>query len=138
MKHRGFTLIELMVVVAIIAVLSALALPAYQDYMVRAQVAEGVSLSAGARLAVAAHFGDTGRFPTGNGEAGLALPQSINGRFVTAVELDDAGGILVRFGGNANARLHGQELRFTASDNAGSLRWVCSGLDQKQLPAVCR
>lgn len=138
MSQHGFTLIELMVVVAIIAVLAAIALPAYQDYVVRAQVAEGISLSSGARLAVAAHYGDTGDFPEDNLQAGLAMPQSITGRFVESVELDNAGGISVSFGGRANTRLHGQELRFVASDNGGSLRWTCSGIEDKYVPAVCR
>lgn len=138
MKQGGFTLIELMVVVAIIAVLSAIAMPAYQDYMVRAQVAEGVSLSSGGRLAVAAYYGDTGRFPQNNLEAGMAMPQSINGRFVESVELDDAGGITVAFGSRANTKLQGQHLEFVVTDNGGSLSWACGGLDYKYMPSVCR
>ena len=69
-KQQGFTLIELMIVVAIIGILAAIAIPAYQDYTIRAQVSEGLNLSAGAKAAVAEYFMDSGNFPTTNTEAG--------------------------------------------------------------------
>lgn len=138
MWQRGFTLIELMIVVAIIAVLSAIALPAYQDYVVRAQVAEGFSLSNGARMAIAAHYGDTGYFPVNNSDAGLAPPLSIVGSYTESVTIDDAGNIQVLFGGKASTKISGRVLNVTASDNGGSLRWSCSGLDDKYMPGVCR
>ena len=99
MRQKGFTLIELMVVVAIIAVLSAIALPAYQDYVVRAQVAEGISLSNGARMAIAVYYGDNGEFPADNVAAGLAPPGSIVGNYTEPVTIDGAGNISVLFGG---------------------------------------
>lgn len=138
MRQKGFSLIELMVVVAIIAVLSAIALPAYQDYVVRAQVAEGVNLSNGARMAIAVYYGDTGEFPADNAEAGLAPAGSITGSYTESVTIDGAGNISVLFGGRANAKLQGEVLNFSASDNGGSLRWECSGLEGSYMPSVCR
>ena len=69
--QKGFTLIELMIVVAIIAILAAIALPAYQDYVARSQVSEAMSLSSGAKTAVAEYYADRGAWPTSNTQAGL-------------------------------------------------------------------
>ncbi len=71
-KQQGFTLIELMIVVTIIGTLAALAIPAYQDYTIRAQVGEGLTLSAGAKTAVSEYYMDRGAWPTKNKDAGLA------------------------------------------------------------------
>lgn len=138
MRQVGFTLIELMVVVAIIAVLSAIALPAYQDYVVRAQVAEGISLSNGARMAIAVYYGDNGEFPADNVAAGLAPPGSIVGNYTESVTIDGAGNISVLFGGRANTKLQGKILSVRATDNGGSLRWSCGGLDSRYVPSICR
>src|SRR5690554_4114809 len=101
--QRGFTLIELMIVVAIVAILAAIALPAYRDYVARAQISEGLSLSTGAKLAIATHYGATGNFPPDNPSAGLALPASITGRYVRSVTVDNSGHISVVFSSSANA-----------------------------------
>jgi type IV pilus assembly protein PilA len=137
-SHRGFTLIELMIVVAIIAILAAIAIPAYQDYTVRAQVAEGIGLATGAKLAVAVYYGDTGQFPTDNVEAGMARPASITGQYVESVSVNNTGQIQVTFGGNASALISGQVLTMQARNNDGSLSWQCGGLDTKFLPSACR
>ena len=73
---KGFTLIELMIVVAIIGIMAAIAIPAYQDYTVRAKVSEGLNLSSAAKVAIAERFQDTGTMPTGQGTAGLPLTQN--------------------------------------------------------------
>lgn len=138
MQQKGFTLIELMVVVAVIAILSAIALPAYQDYVARAQVVEAVSLSSGAKLHVASFHADHGRFPLDNEEAGLPSAASISGTYVSSVAVDGQGNIRATFGNRANAKLVGQVLVLSAQDVSGSLRWGCGGLEGKFLPATCR
>lgn len=137
-KQHGFTLIELMIVVAIIAILAAIGLPAYQDYVARAQVAEGLSLSTSAKLAIATYYGDTGQFPANNQIAGLADAASINGRHVRSVNVDNTGLISVVFSGTASAKISGQTLTMNAHDTDGSLRWECGGIDPQYLPSSCR
>jgi len=136
--NRGFTLIELMIVVAIISLLAAIALPAYQDYVARTQVVEGYSLASDARTAVAAYYADRQNFPSDNEDAGLADPDSIVGRYVSRVVLQANGLIEVEFGNSASAKILGQKLALTMTDDGGSLRWSCSGLDPRYLPSACR
>lgn len=137
-QNRGFTLIELMIVIAIIAILAALALPAYQDYVARGQVAEGFNLSTAGREAIATHYADTGLFPIDNIAAGMAAPGSISGRYVRSVTVDNTGTISVVFSNTASAKISGQTLLMTATDNSGSILWSCGGLDPKYMPSSCR
>lgn len=135
--QRGFTLIELMIVVAIIAILAAIALPAYQDYVARAQVTEGMSLAMSAKQAMATYYGEKGAFPSDNIAAGMASPASINGRYVESVAVDATGLISVLFSGSASAKISGLTLTMQVTDRSGSLSWQCGGLPGKYLPASC-
>ena len=106
-KQQGFTLIELMIVVAIIGILAAIAIPAYQDYTIRAQVSEGLNLAAGAKAAVTEFTQDRGTFPVSNDEAGIAPAADIVGKYVLSVSVDTlANGVIqVDYGNDAHALL---------------------------------
>ncbi len=136
-RNAGFTLIELMIVVAIIAILAAIALPAYQDYLARAQVSEAMSLSRGAQLAVTEYYSEHGYRPADNPTAGLAPRESISGNYVTSVTVDD-GDILMEFGNDASGKITGKTLVMQLSTNGGSLAWNCGGIPTQYLPSVCR
>ena len=144
----GFTLIELMIVIAIIAILLAIAIPAYQDYTVRAKVGEGVNLAAAAKAAVTETYQSTGTFPTDNIEAGLPDANSITGKYVTSVSVANAGAngtVTVVYSGPSE--IAGQMLQYIAIDNVGSVDWECSPnaatpaattVEPRYLPAECR
>jgi len=101
--QKGFTLIELMIVVAIIGILAAIAIPAYQDYTIRAQVTEGLNLAADLKAAVAEQFAQTGSWPANNSILGIT--QTKSGKYVSGVTVTD-GTITIQYGGvNANANL---------------------------------
>ena len=141
--QQGFTLIELMIVVAIIGILAAIAIPAYQNFTIRAQVSEALSLAQGARVAVAEFRQETGNFPADNGTAGLEDPTDISGRLVDSVTVSataDNGIITVRMNDDNFGGANGTDIILTAEDNAGSLEWTCSSADlpDSQLPGACR
>jgi type IV pilus assembly protein PilA len=143
-KQQGFTLIELMIVVAIIGILAAVAIPAYQDYTVRAKVTEGLSLASGAKTSVAEYYSSEGELPTSNGVAGMAQPQSINGNSVSRVEVLGTGTIQITFSGPAGSALDGALLDLvpTTDPDGGPLTWNCGGgatdLAAKYRPSSCR
>ena len=144
-KQQGFTLIELMIVVAIIGILAAIAIPAYQDYTIRAQVSEGLNLTGGAKAAVTEFFQDRGAMPTTNTEAGLANIAEIAGKYVSSVDVTN-GVVNVTYGGtagDAHAVITGKTIRLTPSTaQAGSVQWDCdsagASIANKHLPAACR
>jgi type IV pilus assembly protein PilA len=143
-NQRGFTLIELMIVVAIIAILAAIAIPAYQNYLIRSQVTEGVSLATGAKAAVWDFYSNTGRYPTGNESVGLPPATSITGTYVAQVDV--AGGkITATFNdGNANNAIHNKTLVLSPNAGGATILWTCNpagtadAVDPKYLPSSCR
>ncbi len=141
--QKGFTLIELMIVVAIIAILAAIAIPAYQDYIIRSQVSEGSTLADGAKTAVAEFYSNKGIMPSNNGSAGLASAASITGSYVKSVAVA-SGKITATFSKaspqKANTAIDGATLVLSPVTSTGSTSWTCTGgtVSQKYLPSSCR
>ena len=139
--QKGFTLIELMIVVAIIAILAAIAIPAYQNYLIRAQVAEGMSLFGAAKTGVAEFYSNYARMPSNNVSAGIATDTSIVGNYVSKVAV--AGGLITATysGPKVNSKISGDTLILSPITNAGSINWTCSTsstVPAQYLPATCR
>jgi len=124
--QQGFTLIELMIVVAIIGILAAIAIPAYQDYTIRAQVSEGMSLAAAAKTAVAESFLNSGQAPVDRTGAGMsATDTDTSGKYVKSVQVTN-GAITVTYGNDANKQIANKTLTLTPYEAADlSVVWRC-------------
>jgi type IV pilus assembly protein PilA len=137
----GFTLIELMIVVAIIGILAAIAIPMYLDYTTRSQVAEGLTVAGGAKSAVTEFYQDRGTYPANNAEAGLDAPGNITGKYVTSISADNSGVITILYGNDAHPLINGETVVLRAIDNQGSVGWACESggvIQAKHLPSACR
>jgi type IV pilus assembly protein PilA len=137
--QKGFTLIELMIVVAIIGILATVALPAYQTYSIRAQVSEGLNLTGPVVQAVAEYHVDHGAFPASNADAAVAPAAAYAGSYVSSVTVNGAS-IDILYGNRANAAINGEVVSLTAVNNLGSIHWNCSSgaIQDAYLPASCR
>jgi type IV pilus assembly protein PilA len=129
--HKGFTLIELMIVIAIIGILAAIAIPAYQDYTIRAQVAEGIALAGAAKSAVTESYSQTGRAAIDRTEAGMSPNDTdTSGKYVTRVEVS-TGSIIVEYGFAANAAIQTQTLQLTPYQTLDhTVTWRCALADE--------
>lgn len=141
--QQGFTLIELMIVVAIIGILAAVAIPAYQDYTIRAKVTEGLSLASAGKTAVSEFFASNGSLPDDNDQAGMAQSTSISGnnvRTVAVVTTPRSGSIQITFSGGP---IDASTLLLVPTASAGGVVWNCTNtadadLEPKYRPSSCR
>jgi type IV pilus assembly protein PilA len=128
--QKGFTLIELMIVVAIIGILAAIAIPAYQDYTIRAQVSEGLTLAAAAKAAVAESFSQSGQAPANRTVAGMsANATDTSGKYVTSITIT-SGRIDIAYGNNVNRTIANTILSITPYETPdNSVAWRCGAAD---------
>lgn len=134
--QKGFTLIEMMIVVAIVGILASVAIPAYKQYTIRAQVSELVNMGGAAKSAVAEYHSNNGVLPADEAAANYA-PQT--GKFVSAISIK-AGVITVTAGGSSNADIAAKTITMTPTADAasGGLTWACGGtMDAKYRPSIC-
>ncbi|HGO9121390.1 TPA: pilin [Neisseria meningitidis] len=158
--QKGFTLIELMIVIAIVGILAAVALPAYQDYTARAQVSEAILLAEGQKSAVTEYYLNHGKWPANNSSAGVAsTPSDIKGKYVKEVEVKNGVITATMLSSGVNKEIQGRKLSLWAKRQNGSVKWFCGQpvtradnakddakddatgtdkIDTKHLPSTCR
>ncbi|HEZ4704902.1 TPA: pilin [Neisseria meningitidis] len=158
--QKGFTLIELMIVIAIVGILAAVALPAYQDYTARAQVSEAILLAEGQKSAVTEYYLNHGEWPGNNSSAGVASASEIKGKYVKSVEVKNGVITAQMASSNVNNEIKGKKLSLWAKRQDGSVKWFCGQpverdanakddvaaatangngkIDTKHLPSTCR
>ncbi|HFC6465680.1 TPA: pilin [Neisseria meningitidis] len=160
--QKGFTLIELMIVIAIVGILAAVALPAYQDYTARAQVSEAILLAEGQKSAVTEYYLNHGKWPGNNSSAGVASASDIKGKYVQSVEVKNGVVTATMASSNVNNEIKGKKLSLWAKRQNGSVKWFCGQpvtrnanntanddvkadtaangkqIDTKHLPSTCR
>ncbi|EOG0117716.1 pilin, partial [Neisseria gonorrhoeae] len=124
--QKGFTLIELMIVIAIVGILAAVALPAYQDYTARAQVSEAILLAEGQKSAVTEYYLNNGIWPENNASAGVASPASnIKGKYVKEVKVEKGVVTAQMASTGVNKEIQGKKLSLWARREDGSVKWFC-------------
>ncbi|ENW2453823.1 pilin [Neisseria gonorrhoeae] len=158
--QKGFTLIELMIVIAIVGILAAVALPAYQDYTARAQVSEAILLAEGQKSAVTEYYLNNGKWPKNNDEAGVASSGEIKGKYVESVTVTNGVVTAKMKSDGVNKEIKNKKLSLWARREAGSVKWFCgrpvqrtdkanddvtddatagnNKIDTKHLPSTCR
>ncbi|HEZ4473508.1 TPA: pilin [Neisseria meningitidis] len=123
--QKGFTLIELMIVIAIVGILAAVALPAYQDYTARAQVSEAILLAEGQKSAVTEYYLNHGIWPGDNNSAGVATSSEIKGKYVEKVEVKNGVVTATMLSTGVNKEIQGKKLSLWAKRQDGSVKWFC-------------
>jgi type IV pilus assembly protein PilA len=131
--QKGFTLIELMIVIAIIGILAAIAIPAYQNYTIRSQVTEGLSLADGWKTSISEYYAQNGSFPSGSSTAAtvpagdIAVSGASQGKYVSNISVAAGGNIVVTYSGSqVNAKLNGLVLGlYPGLDGNQDVVWVC-------------
>ncbi|HEZ6770955.1 TPA: pilin [Neisseria meningitidis] len=158
--QKGFTLIELMIVIAIVGILAAVALPAYQDYTARAQVSEAILLAEGQKSAVTEYYLNHGEWPANNSSAGVASASDIKGKYVQSVTVANGVVTAEMKSDGVNNEIKGKKLSLWAKRQNGSVKWFCGlpveradtatatatdvaaangkQIDTKHLPSTCR